>query len=63
MQKKKRNVDLECDACGYKTVHTNRMERHKRIHSGEKPYACSYCSYKAAQRATLERHILTHTGN
>ena len=53
---------LHCDSCDYKTNRVGRLERHKRTHSGEKPFACQYCSYRAAQRATLARHILTHTG-
>ncbi|KAF6029323.1 hypothetical protein EB796_012391 [Bugula neritina] len=57
-----RSSQLECESCDYKTHQLGRMERHKRTHSGEKPFACSYCAYKAAQRATLDRHLLTHTG-
>ena len=34
---------FRCDECGMRFIQKYHMERHKRTHSGEKPYQCEYC--------------------
>ncbi|XP_045181664.1 myoneurin-like isoform X7 [Mercenaria mercenaria] len=50
-----------CPLC--KKVFSGRtdIERHMRIHSGNRPFTCSYCGRGFAQKGNLQRHILTHT--
>ncbi|KAJ1632561.1 hypothetical protein T492DRAFT_868123, partial [Pavlovales sp. CCMP2436] len=47
-----------CDApgCEYLATRANRLEWHKRTHSGERPYACDTpgCDYRAARAGNLE---------
>ena len=53
-----------CDECDYKSLRKESMVRHKRTHSGEKPFACDFdgCDFKCAHKTTLVEHKRTHTG-
>ena len=53
-----------CDQCN-KIFDLKNFTRHKRIHTGERPYVCDYpgCSKSFGQMAHLTTHKLTHTGD
>lgn len=52
-----------CDVCGKKWSSIRRMEIHKRVHTGEKPYHCSLCSLDFSRKESLVRHLRMHSGD
>lgn len=46
-----------CFACSYFTYCKGNINRHVRIHLGDKPYKCSYCDYHSTQSGTMKIHM------
>jgi len=47
---------LFCDLCGKGFSSRNKVQRHRLIHTGERPYICELCEMAFNDKSALRRH-------
>ncbi|XP_051155113.1 zinc finger protein 90-like [Leptopilina boulardi] len=53
---------LFCEFCSKEFTHTGDLNKHRRKHTGERPYDCSICNRKFSHTSNLARHQRLHSG-
>ena len=56
----KSNRRFQCIYCGSKFVRCTHLQRHLRIHTGDKPYVCHICRRRFARSDYKAAHVLSH---
>ncbi|CAG9864862.1 unnamed protein product [Phyllotreta striolata] len=60
--KEKKMYKNVCKICNKSFVKNSLLERHVRVHSGEKPFKCNICEQRFTQKGSLQIHLMKHTG-
>ncbi|TRY96095.1 hypothetical protein DNTS_025484 [Danionella cerebrum] len=53
---------LSCQVCGKGFIDENRLRKHEKLHSADRPFICEICSKAFTTQAHLKEHLKIHTG-
>ncbi|XP_015208952.1 zinc finger and BTB domain-containing protein 14 [Lepisosteus oculatus] len=53
---------LACQVCGKTFIDENRLRKHEKLHSADRPFICEMCTKAFTTQAHLKEHLKIHTG-
>ncbi|XP_064482519.1 zinc finger protein OZF-like [Ornithodoros turicata] len=51
-----------CSFCSYTSDYRAKLNRHMRLHTGERPFTCDICGRAFSRKDHLQKHLPTHEG-
>lgn len=60
IKKEYRAKRVLCQICN-KVMSENNLQKHMRVHTGEKPFQCECCSKRFTQKCQISSHMFVHT--
>ena len=60
MRIQQKKSGISCPICGKLFSRRALLERHTRVHTGEKPFVCDMCGKQFTQKGNLKAHQITH---
>jgi KRAB domain-containing zinc finger protein len=55
-------MQYACNICQHTFSTSYNLNKHKKIHTGKKPYECFICQYKSVAKDGLLCYMKIHTG-
>jgi len=50
----------KCEFCGQISPDNWKLQKHRRMHTGERPFVCDYCGKGFTAKYTLKAHMAIH---
>lgn len=63
LQHSRGNAPLNCAICSKSYRTPSKLQRHVRVHSGERPYICNLCGRRFTRSDHLKQHMKVHSPN
>ncbi|XP_029645036.1 MDS1 and EVI1 complex locus protein EVI1-A isoform X1 [Octopus sinensis] len=63
LQHSRGNAPLNCAICNKSYRTPSKLQRHVRVHSGERPYICNLCGRRFTRSDHLKQHMKVHSPN
>lgn len=64
VQKKKSSPTIfKCPSCSFTSSYKSEIDRHSKLHDGNKPYKCKLCKYQSHWKGDMNRHLYRHHPN
>ncbi|CAI9735193.1 finger Xfin [Octopus vulgaris] len=61
VQKKKSSPTIfKCPSCSFTSSYKSEIDRHSKLHDGNKPYKCKLCKYQSHWKGDMNRHLYRH---
>uniref|UniRef100_A0A3B3ZAR9 C2H2-type domain-containing protein n=1 Tax=Periophthalmus magnuspinnatus TaxID=409849 RepID=A0A3B3ZAR9_9GOBI len=54
---------MHCSDCGARFSSQPPLIRHRKVHTGDRPFSCPFCSKGFTRNEHLQRHMQTHTSS